>query len=1029
MIPKRILLAAGLLLLPILLPAPSSARFGKNKVHYRDFEWRTIETEHFDIYYYDGEEESAIRAARMAERAYQRLSRILRHEIEEAVPVIVYASHTDFQQTNITPGLIPEGTGGITEFSKRRVFLPFTGSYGEFDHVLTHELVHAFQIDVLFGAGTGSNPFSFQPPLWFMEGMAEYLSIGKMDAHTEMWLRWTALEGQLIPLQYMNRIYDIRVYRIGQAVWAFIGERYGDEKIGEILRKSVHFRSVEMAFEKTLGVDLATLNEEWEEYVKRKYFPTIVDLHRPEEHGRKLLGREQSPGVHLAPALSPDGQRVVFIKDGNFSKDIVMASAIDGEILDTLVEGERSGDFESLRFFYTAIGWSPDGTRLAFPAKKGGEDVLHVLAVESKEILATFRLGMDAIYSPSFHPDGNRIVFSGSRGGKSDLYLVDLESGDLTQVTDDPHMARDPQWSPDGKGIAFVTDRGAGTDLENLLFGPPQVAILDVGTGRVSLLPGQVGKGISPQWGPEGKHLAFVSDRDGVSDIYVQELETDRLHRLTRLVTGVTGIIESSPPISWSRSGQRMVFTTFTGQGWELYEIENPLRKMTEIDQFEPLERIAQREPGGDEPWVHPDPATEDLLMARARPEPTFHDLLEPALPSLALAGPGSLALSAPPPPDPAMATDESERPLTLSLSRIIAETSHELPDEASLESGPYRLKWSPDFVGASPFFASNVGFAGSAQIALSDMLSNHLVLIGASVYGSFEDSDLLLAYSNLAHRTNWGVAAFQYRNDFGVYTAQDRTGFASQIFRGGQAHVSRPFSKFTRIELAVQAVSVSRRVFEQSFSGGVLLADEIGSDRFWYYGPEIALVFDNVIYGWTGPMHGRRARYSVEQALGDLEFTTSIGDYRRYFPIGRRTVVALRVIGGTSEGKTPQLFRVGGPETLRGYDYGEFEGENIGLLNLEYRFPLVETLRLGWPLRIGLGGINGLLFYDMGGAWNDNARIMRDGRFDDIGADFGFGFRLGLGYFALKYDIAHRWDFRQTLGRPRSYFSIGIDY
>jgi len=158
-----------LILLPLILPGAAFGQFGKNKVQYKSFRWHTIQTENFDIYYYEGEEDSAFHAARMAERAYSRLSKILHHEIEERVPIVVYASHTDFQQTNISPGLIPEGVGGITEYQKRRVFLPFTGSYGEFDHVLTHELVHAFQVDILFGVAVDTNPFSFQPPLWLME--------------------------------------------------------------------------------------------------------------------------------------------------------------------------------------------------------------------------------------------------------------------------------------------------------------------------------------------------------------------------------------------------------------------------------------------------------------------------------------------------------------------------------------------------------------------------------------------------------------------------------------------------------------------------------------------------------------------------------------------------------------------------------------------------------------------------------------------------------------------------------------------
>jgi outer membrane protein assembly factor BamA len=320
------------------------------------------------------------------------------------------------------------------------------------------------------------------------------------------------------------------------------------------------------------------------------------------------------------------------------------------------------------------------------------------------------------------------------------------------------------------------------------------------------------------------------------------------------------------------------------------------------------------------------------------------------------------------------------------------------------------------------------VGFAGSAQIAISDILSNHVIQVGASVYGSLDDSDLFLGYYNLENRTNWGVAIFQFRNDFGIFSAQDRLGFESQIYRGTQFLVARPFSKFSRFEFTARGVAVSRSVYDQSFNSGFITSTEVGSDMFYYAGPDIALVKDNAVYGSYGPIHGRRLRISSEQAFGDIQFNTTIGDARQYFSLGSAAVLAMRVIAGVSSGRDPQIFRVGGPETLRGLDYGELEGNHLGLFNFELRFPLVEALHLGWPLRIGLGGIGGVTFLDVGGAFSNGARVFRKGALDDFAAGYGFGFRLGLGYFALKYDIARYTDFKRSED-SRSYFSIGLDY
>jgi len=283
----------------IALPAPAGAQyFGQNKVQYKSFHWEVLKTEHFDVHYYRGEEEAVQDAAVMAERGYRRLSRVLEHQIKSKIPLVLYASHTDFEQTNITPELIGVGTGGVTEFLKRRVFLPFTGSYAELDHVLTHELVHAFQVDILFGDRMSivGNPFASSPPLWFMEGMAEYLSIAEIDNNTKMWLRDASLEGYLIPIRTLEYVGDIRVYRFGQSIWQFIADSYGVQKIGEILKRTRRMGSAEKALESSTGLTIDVLSKKWTEAVRKEYLPQIADYDKPDQIAAHLTDAEREAG-------------------------------------------------------------------------------------------------------------------------------------------------------------------------------------------------------------------------------------------------------------------------------------------------------------------------------------------------------------------------------------------------------------------------------------------------------------------------------------------------------------------------------------------------------------------------------------------------------------------------------------------------------------------------------------------------------------------------------------------------------------
>ena len=189
--------AAVAALLLFLLPGAVQAQyFGRNKVQYKDFDFQVLKTEHFDIYFYPSEREGVDIAARMAERWHARLERLLDHQLRGRQPLVLYASHPDFEQTNVHAGELGEGTGGVTESLRRRIVLPLGGPLADTDHVIGHELVHAFQFDITTAPGMrAGRDRRRRLPLWFIEGMAEYLSIGPVDSHTAMWLRDAARRG------------------------------------------------------------------------------------------------------------------------------------------------------------------------------------------------------------------------------------------------------------------------------------------------------------------------------------------------------------------------------------------------------------------------------------------------------------------------------------------------------------------------------------------------------------------------------------------------------------------------------------------------------------------------------------------------------------------------------------------------------------------------------------------------------------------------------------------------------------------
>ena len=203
-------------------PAGAGAQyFGRNKVQYDQADVRVLATEHFDLYYPREDLSAALVAGRLAERWHTRLSKVLQHTLRGRQPLILYASHRTFEQTNVWSGLIDERTGGFTESRKRRIVIPFAATLAETDHVLGHEIVHAFQYDI---SDQSRSPLDV--PLWFVEGMAEYLTLGADDRLTDMWMRDAASKERLPGIRDLAspRFFP---YRWGAALWAFLSDRYG----------------------------------------------------------------------------------------------------------------------------------------------------------------------------------------------------------------------------------------------------------------------------------------------------------------------------------------------------------------------------------------------------------------------------------------------------------------------------------------------------------------------------------------------------------------------------------------------------------------------------------------------------------------------------------------------------------------------------------------------------------------------------------------------------------------------------------
>lgn len=510
---------------------------------------------HVDVFYYPAEERIARTALVAAEESYHVLSRQFAHAVRERIPLIVYASHADFEQTNILPFVPPEGILGVTEFLKRRIALPFRGSYSEFRHTLRHEMVHAFELSIL-AREAALHPRARAPvvPLWWSEGMAEWLS-AQQDARDEMVVRDLTIGGRLPSFSDLATVTSPIVYALGGDAHRFLAQRYGAWRIAlvyDALWKSASFGE---ALESAYGRDMARLSAEWHDDLRRRFYPRVAERTPLPLAATRIASLGLKP-VSVAIAGTPS---VAYLSPRSGYTNIYVQSLGPDARARVVVEGGRSPEFESLHPFSSRIDVR-DGVVL-FASRFGERDALIFWDMAAKKVVGRYQFpNLTSILSPQWSPGGNRVVFSAlSDSGVSDLYLMTLPSGSLHRLTGDIYEDLDPVWLPHGEAVVFTSDRSpfGARGARNLYR-------VDL-AGRVTSLTAGDWQDESPRWDAMRGRILFTSNRAGAFDLY--SIDTLGSGRRESRFTG--GVFDPAPV----PHDDRVIVSAYADRSWGLYTV------------------------------------------------------------------------------------------------------------------------------------------------------------------------------------------------------------------------------------------------------------------------------------------------------------------------------------------------------------------------------------------------------------------------------------------------------------------------
>jgi Tol biopolymer transport system component len=882
-------------------------------------------------------------------------------------------------------------------------------------------------------------------------------------------MRDATITGYVPPINRM--VGGLFAYKGGQSVFYMIEQKYGKDKVAQFIRDIKTTKTPDKAARSALGISVEELNEEWHLWLKRQHWNN-VNLHdSPDEIAKVMTDAEADGGFYnLAPVFSPQGDKVAYLSDQDGTFDIHLRSAIDGKYLGRLAQGMKSTTFEWMFVLRPGITWSPDGREIAFAAKSKNKNTLYTLDVKRRKVTRKFKFDLDGLFEPAWSPDGSQIAFVGLKNGWSDIYTTDLENQNLHRLTNDPYDEKHLAWSPDGTWLAMSSDRPEPEltfdGRPDFPFGNYDVYTMRPDGSEIRRIVSSEHQEEHPVWGKDNAYLAYVSNKNGVANVYVKGMDGQEAQPVTNLVSGVLDL-------DWSRDGKKMIFPSFHKGRYDIYTLKNPMDKLKAPDSL-PLSRIEKAKRGiEDLTYVEIQEKARRAEEDESEVDEDLDDALgliegvaaeEAGADSAGSAGQGEqidqwvsdqVDLAAVDGPDVEDAPEVTPQPADAD-SPVLAAAGEE--DDGYVIK-KYGVKFKPEIVAAQAGYDTFYGLSGLAQFSLTDLMGDHRLTLVTGLSFSIEDSDFFLSYAYLKRQTNYMAAVNHSRVFFfsGNQLFSDR-------YVGADLIANHPFTRFTRLESSLQFLQISRDVFANTLnefvSGGFVggpsggASTRISSERALI--PRLSLVTDNTSRDLYGPPTGHRARLTVDGSAAGLNYLTVRGDYRKYFEFKPRHSFAFRASGGTSYGTNRTRFFVGGVNNtlnptfstvasvptndlffseflwpLRGVDLFSMAGDSYMMANVAFRFPLFNQIGMGWPMPLFFQDVRGELFLDVGGAFdrgNFDPWEAAGGGFElrDLKAGYGFGVRADMGIFLFRYDLAWPTDFSQSF-HPKKYFSIDV--
>ncbi len=1061
--------------------------FGKNRVQYYDFYWQYYRFENFDCYFNEFGRDLAQFTANYAEKKLAEIEDYFDYTLDKRLIFIIYNKNSEHKQSNI--GLVTSdqesyNTGGYSRIIKNKVMLFYEGDHQLLERQIAAAITEVIINEMLYNADLKdriSSSSLIHMPDWYIKGLIKYVSV-KWTYESENRVKDGIKSGKFKNINYLE---DEDAIDAGQSFWRYIGKKYGDVLIPNIIYLTKIYKNVDDGFLYVIGKDLRELLKEWKLYYMDEY---ADDKSQPAADANTLK-KSKKEQVYQQVKLSPGGEYIAYGTNDWGRKKIILYNQATGK--QKVIFRKEPKYQHAIDNSYPVLAWHPNGKILTYINEEKGGLVMYFYRVNEKKTDKRNVLYFDKVLDFSYSPDGSRLIISAVKDGITDLYLHTISSGTNEQITRDVADDLHPSFIKDSPDeIIFSSNRLADT-LTNT--GDPfekvglnfDLFTYNLSSGKNTLIRLSEDK-YNDRFQPtaiEKNKFSYLGDQNGIFNRYVARFDSTVSYIDT--TTHYRYFIKSNPVTNYDRNIiNQSVANQSNAFGEVLYNRRNyNLRKgqVNESDAIIPSEITTTSFRKERTRLLHKADSIEQLRIWLVAEDKKRRDTLTKPLYEYYIKNE---------PIDISHYIFEKEKQnyyeqlWRKKYMDIDLDTAGiHLPQIRIYEKSFYNnfLVTQVDFsflnntyqvyTGGAPYF--NPGVNILTRFGTVDLFENYRITGGFRLAGNFDSNEYLLSVEDLNGK--FDKQLIYHRQAF--LNFNDSLGVFKTISQSIYLSYSKPINE----SLALKG-TVSYR-----FDRQVVLATDLASlsfpdkTRHWV-SLKGEVIFDNTRRKLINIYYGTRFKIFGEY-YRDVTATKSdmvvLGiDFRKYTRIHRELIWANRFAASSSFGPTKLLYYLGGVDNWMGYLFSNVQmfnsaipvtpnvnygfqalatnmrgftqnirnGNNFALINSELRWPVIRYI-VGHPLRSNfLNSVQIVGFGDIGTAWsgkspwdkvngyaterltNGPVSVVLDSNLDPIVGGFGGGVRAQLlGYF-IRADWA--WGVDNGYVLPRIfYLSFSLDF